>query len=584
MIKIKNIPIFIATLLLWSSSIFAKAAPFQSDPCGVLITPVDGETGVEVSVTINFTPVPGAVNHFADLGLTPGGTEILNNYNAGATGEFTPPQGLPENTLIYITTRGFFPSGSQSCDVQSFTTMDVTTPPGCTQLTTPEDGAVNVAVGTNLNWEYAPRATGYFISMGTTPGGTDVLNNVDAGNFLFYNIPDDLESLTTYYVTIVPYNENGTTSGCTETSFTTVELATELPSCTQLITPEDGEIEVALTPLLEWFAVDNAEGYIITVGSSSGGTDVLDNVNIGLATSTLVLDFIEGTLYYVTISPYNSFGVATGCTQTSFMTTFGCGPYTDVLTGEFVDLNPVINLEDVYTRCRNDSPLELAYTDPFSEIIWSELTGNGAVEISRESAISLEESGTYMLSVSIEAQVEAGFIICTTEHIFEVITSESPEITSLELITQGQTVSVIVNTNNDGFYEFSSVSENGPFQNSNILTGLDITNINIYVRDPNGCGIVAKNVSADPGFPKYFTPNDDGINDTWQVRGVVVEGETLTSIEIYDRYGKRIITISPYSNGWDGTYRGRRMLDQGFWYKANTTSNKIFTGYFALRL
>ena len=33
----------------------------------------------------------------------------------------------------------------------------------------------------------------------------------------------------------------------------------------------------------------------------------------------------------------------------------------------------------------------------------------------------------------------------------------------------------------------------------------------------------------------------------------------------------------------DDIDRVRQLLDSGFWYKANTASNVIFTGYFALR-
>ena len=38
------------------------------------------------------------------------------------------------------------------------------------------------------------------------------------------------------------------------------------------------------------------------------------------------------------------------------------------------------------------------------------------------------------------------------------------------------------------------------------------------------------------GYPKFFTPNGDGIHDAWNVLGI----ETLTdpNIFIFDRYGK----------------------------------------------
>ena len=131
--------------------------------------------------------------------------------------------------------------------------------------------------------------------------------------------------------------------------------------------------------------------------------------------------------------------------------------------------------------------------------------------------------------------------------------------------------------------KFYSGNPAGPYQASPLLQNINPLDIQVYVRDIGGCGMDSRVIRPDPGFPKYFTPNGDGINDTWQVRGVVVNGETVTSIEIYDRYGKRLKTILPYGLGWDGTYHGRQLLDSGFWYKAYTASNVIFTGYFALR-
>ena len=71
----------------------------------------------------------------------------------------------------------------------------------------------------NITWDAASGADGYFITVGTTTGGTDVANNVDLGNVLSYNFTGTIG--TTYYYTILPYNGVGPATGCTEMSFTT---------------------------------------------------------------------------------------------------------------------------------------------------------------------------------------------------------------------------------------------------------------------------------------------------------------------------------------------------------------------------
>lgn len=577
---IENFKWYVA-ILFCSVHFFAKAELLQV-PCAMLTSPQNGATNVSIITAISFELVPGAVNYFVDLGTVPEGTDILNDFNAGSTGTFVPPQGLPENTLVYITIRAFFVSNSLTCDSQSFTTEDNVLPPSCTQVTNPSDGSVEVPVETNLSWGYAPRATGYMVHIGTTPGGTDVLDQ-DVGNVLTYNIPFNLESNTTYYVTIIPYNENGSVTGCPEIVFTTETLDMFPPGCTQVTVPADGATEIALTPILMWDPVPNADGYLISVGTSPTNNDVLDETDIGNSTSTAVIDFDEGTTYYVTIIPYNDAGEATNCIQTTFMTTFGCGPFLDPFTGEIVNLNPIITLEDSYQICRGEDPLELSYTEPALFTTWFVGTDTGDVVFSEDRFVSITESGLYRLEVTVEEDIEAGTILCTSTHSFEVTASEPPVIENLSFTNQGLTAAVTVTVSGDGDYEYAHSSINGPYQSSPVLNQVPFNNIDIYVRDRNGCGIANKTIRPDLGFPKYFTPNNDGINDTWQVRGVIVDGETITQIEIFDRFGKRIITISPFGRGWDGTYGGRTLLDQGYWYKASTTSSRVFIGSFALR-
>lgn len=113
--------------------------------------------------------------------------------------------------------------------------------PGCTAVSSPVTGAVNV-MSSLVSWPAASGgATGYRLNVGTTPGGTNVLNMFDAGNVLTHDL-GALTAGTTYYVTIIPYNGVGNAVGCTETSFTTCgttvapaveNFATFLPGCWQ---------------------------------------------------------------------------------------------------------------------------------------------------------------------------------------------------------------------------------------------------------------------------------------------------------------------------------------------------------------
>jgi hypothetical protein len=102
------------------------------------------------------------------------------------------------------------------------------TPPTCTALTTPANAAANITSSV-ISWPVATGGvTGYRLNVGTTPGGTSVLNNFDVGNVLNYNLGTLLAG-TTYYVTVIPYNLNGPATACTETSFATCGAVSVLP-------------------------------------------------------------------------------------------------------------------------------------------------------------------------------------------------------------------------------------------------------------------------------------------------------------------------------------------------------------------
>lgn len=94
--------------------------------------------------------------------------------------------------------------------------------PNCNAvMTTPANLATNVSETTNLNWSAASGfPTGYVLKVGTTSGGTQIVNNINVGNVTFYDLPV-LSYSTTYYVSITPYNGNGNATGCTQYSFTT---------------------------------------------------------------------------------------------------------------------------------------------------------------------------------------------------------------------------------------------------------------------------------------------------------------------------------------------------------------------------
>jgi len=86
-----------------------------------------------------------------------------------------------------------------------------------------------------------------------------------------------------------------------------------------------------------------------------------------------------------------------------------------------------------------------------------------------------------------------------------------------------------IEVSGDGDYEYSI--DNIHFQDSPVFYGLNIGLYMVYVKDKNGCGTVSKQVPF-LNYPKYFTPNNDGINDYWSVKNSKYEANLKTYILI----------------------------------------------------
>jgi len=83
-------------------------------------------------------------------------------------------------------------------------------------------------------------------------------------------------------------------------------------------------------------------------------------------------------------------------------------------------------------------------------------------------------------------------------------------------------------------------------------------------------------------FPPYFSPNGDGINDTWEVTGLS-ENYPQAVVTIFDRYGKELVKYKGADTGWDGIYQGTVMPSTDYWYQVDVEGiNKPYVGHFTL--
>ncbi len=67
-------------------------------------------------------------------------------------------------------------------------------------------------------------------------------------------------------------------------------------------------------------------------------------------------------------------------------------------------------------------------------------------------------------------------------------------------------------------------------------------------------------------LPKAFTPNRDGLNDTYGISNPFVIGQLL-SFEIFDRWGNTVFSTADPLARWDGSYNGKPVNPGVFLYK-----------------
>ncbi|WP_426477764.1 T9SS type A sorting domain-containing protein [Chryseobacterium sp. CBSDS_008] len=192
------------------------------------------------------------------------------------------------------------------------------TVPECTVITTPANAATGVSVTPTIKWNPTAGATSYKLSLGTTPGGTNVMNAVDVGNVVTYTLPAANQLLynTTYYATVQPSSSNGTASACNPLSFTTKNIG-----CPSVSAPASSATGLSVTPTITWGAVTDATGYKLSIGTTTGGTDIMNNVDLGnVTTYTPANPLNYSTKYYYTVNAYTPTSNSASCTERNFTT------------------------------------------------------------------------------------------------------------------------------------------------------------------------------------------------------------------------------------------------------------------------
>ncbi|MDR6844838.1 choice-of-anchor L domain-containing protein [Flavobacterium granuli] len=164
------------------------------------------------------------------------------------------------------------------------------------------------------------------------------------------------------------------------------------------------------------------------------------------------------------------------------------------------------------------------------------------------------------------------------------VEKSSPAIATLTVTDAFEdSIDIIVTvTNGFGIYEYQM--DDGNFQTSNVFSNVNSGQHIITVKDTKGnCDnrVLIANVLK---YPKYFTPNNDGTHDTWNITDLSFQPDAI--INIFDRYGKFLKELKPSEPGWDGNYNGHPLPSTDYWFQVFYTQDgvaQVFKSHFSMK-
>ena len=229
-----------------------------------------------------------------------------------------------------------------------------------------------------------------------------------------------------------------------------------------------------------------------------------------------------------------------------------------------------VDLGDDFSMCEGE--FEITATGNFTgfEGVTFEWKRNGSIITGEESqTIIISQTGTYSVTVTSSWG-------CVGTATIVVSPGEEPVITG---VTYGPDYILVEAEGGAQPYKYSITGV--VWQDSNRFDYLQPGKYTIYVKSAEGC--VTTQEIAVFKIPTMFTPNGDGINDTWNIPNLnVYPGSTVV---IYDRNGRLVYQAELNSNTiWDGYYmNGQKAPTQDYWYIINLTDGRKFTGHVTVK-
>ncbi len=369
--------------------------------------------------------------------------------------------------------------------------------------------------------------------------GTVTLGAIaSAGTINWYSVPTGgtvLGTGTTFttpsIVTTTTFYVDATAFGCTTATRTsiiaTVNISPTITSTTPASRCDVGSVTlgaVASGGIINW--------YDVPTGGTSLGT------GISFTTPSLTAT----TTFYVDAS-------TTECTSAR--------------TPVVATIYPIIKIDEEVILCQTETAT-LDASIPGMIYLWT--PGGETTQ-----TIVVSTIGDYSVTISSPFVAD-----CDSYKYIKVIEHPAPIINAITVNENSITIEL---EHPENYYEFSIDGE--LFQSSNQFSYIPSGLHTAYVREKNMCNLIRQGFTIFT-IAKYFTPNNDGFNDVWEIKEMKDSPNSIALI--FNRYGKLITTLNALKYDWDGKYNNNVLPADDYWYHLKMEDSKPeIRGHFSLK-
>ncbi|MFH6994334.1 T9SS type B sorting domain-containing protein [Flavobacterium sp. FlaQc-48] len=219
-----------------------------------------------------------------------------------------------------------------------------------------------------------------------------------------------------------------------------------------------------------------------------------------------------------------------------------------------------------------------------TDIKWYDSATNGVIL----SETTLLQNSVYYATQTLNNCESPRFAVTVKIQDTQIPISDSPQTFCIQKNTSikniniiGQNIKWYQSTSSDTTLSEATTLENGiTYYASQTINNCESDRIPVTINILEATQGDCINFVEELPFPKFFTPNNDGYNDTWTINFAYLKPNT--GIKIFDRYGKFIKELSPNTQ-WDGNYLGSQEPASDYWFTATRLNGKEYRGHFTLK-